>query len=914
MKKITCMILTFILLLPMVPRIPVSAAVADWKDAAAAAAFLQRLGVIEIASEEQFKTPVTRGAFATFVVALLQSNGIEAAATDYYDVPPTHENYHAIMYLRQLGIMNGYTDNTFRPNEQITRTDAVVTLVSCMGYRVKVYFTGGYPTGYLAVASEAGILGEESLNGGLDYAYLYQLAVRALTAPMLQTTGYSDSLTYQTSEDVTLLSEYYGIYQDTSIMFTNQITSLTGSKPAAGWVEIGETRYLSDGTYDQLLGYQIIYYYQDDPTAPTLVYAQKDFGCEELLLHAEEIVNFADNSLIYMREGDRREQKARIAYNNKVVKNGELLLDYDGSIFQQKNGTVRLISNSSGEAYTYIFIDTFFNVPFSNVVFNNDELEITNFFTAPKIRFYTGNGGRLTISDDSGAVLSTDDLAKLEKGTLLSIYTDRMKLQNGIPTVAEDAQMLKIVVNTKTVEGKVEGKGVDAGRSFYTIAGADFKLSLSNYFEDAQVEIGSSGTFYLDPDGNLASFKAGDGNRQSFQYGYLIDAHLTKNIDQTLTLKLLATDGNIYTYTCSERVVMNGKTESEMQNIFETLQQSAQALNETKPEEKRLQPEELGVRQLLKYVVNGTQQLTKLETALIRDTSDSERLSLDYPLQYLMTRSNTGYDFMYGTWSTASLGGEFHRPRTLLVVPERDIGIPEEYAYSNQAALEDEEQYWIEAYDMDEGLTPDIGVIYTAADLSKTNEYPVMVDGLTRGLDDQGVEVDIIKCNNGLSNFSYEIMDDYPVVEGYQYDFSTLKRGDVIQIYGVAGKAVCYKQYVDIDNLEDPDVPITPGGDNVDRQFFSEVYYADDNYLVLQRGEQLDNGVKRTQQWTSYYGGTHIMGGVIYDDTGREPVVRMATAADLKPAYYYGAEASLVFTLQSYGEPRFMAIYNLKSK
>lgn len=47
------------------------------------------------------------------------------AFQDFKDVPVTHPYYNAIIVLRYQGLLNGYADNTFRPDQEINRAEAL---------------------------------------------------------------------------------------------------------------------------------------------------------------------------------------------------------------------------------------------------------------------------------------------------------------------------------------------------------------------------------------------------------------------------------------------------------------------------------------------------------------------------------------------------------------------------------------------------------------------------------------------------------------------------------------------------------------------------------------------------------------------------------------------------------------------
>lgn len=48
----------------------------------------------------------------------------------FIDLPQTHPAYDAVLFLREKGILQGYADNTFRPDQKVNRAEAVKILVA----------------------------------------------------------------------------------------------------------------------------------------------------------------------------------------------------------------------------------------------------------------------------------------------------------------------------------------------------------------------------------------------------------------------------------------------------------------------------------------------------------------------------------------------------------------------------------------------------------------------------------------------------------------------------------------------------------------------------------------------------------------------------------------------------------------
>jgi hypothetical protein len=107
----------------------------------------------------------------------------------FIDVPYGHRNYVHINALVGLGIINGYSDNTFRPNNTLTRAQAAIMIVRAIGLStegVSSNFTDVPPTHaaykFISAAYQAGII-----NGYSDGTFRPNAFVtRAQIAIMVQ--------------------------------------------------------------------------------------------------------------------------------------------------------------------------------------------------------------------------------------------------------------------------------------------------------------------------------------------------------------------------------------------------------------------------------------------------------------------------------------------------------------------------------------------------------------------------------------------------------------------------------------------------------------------------------------------------------------------------------------------------------
>ena len=80
---------------------------------------------------ENGENPVTRGEFCRYMCSVL-SGKLNLSEADFgsgfSDVSPEHEYYNDIMTLQSMSIINGDGDGTFRPDDYINYTEAMVML------------------------------------------------------------------------------------------------------------------------------------------------------------------------------------------------------------------------------------------------------------------------------------------------------------------------------------------------------------------------------------------------------------------------------------------------------------------------------------------------------------------------------------------------------------------------------------------------------------------------------------------------------------------------------------------------------------------------------------------------------------------------------------------------------------------
>lgn len=144
---------------------------------------------------------VTRAEFVTMVVrAMPGGDGVGQAATSPYpDVPRSHWASGYVEAAVTRGLISGFSDGTFRPNQEIKLAEAVSMVLSLLGYGPED-FSGAFPTGQLAMYHSLKLdRGVTALQASSpltrqDAVYLFYNLLSAKTkegAPYIQQLGHS---------------------------------------------------------------------------------------------------------------------------------------------------------------------------------------------------------------------------------------------------------------------------------------------------------------------------------------------------------------------------------------------------------------------------------------------------------------------------------------------------------------------------------------------------------------------------------------------------------------------------------------------------------------------------------------------------------------------------------------------------
>ncbi|MBO7209255.1 MAG: S-layer homology domain-containing protein [Clostridia bacterium] len=532
---------------------------------------------------------ITRAEFAAMVVrALNQENQAKSAATASAVFPDVAADHWANGYINvasKRGIVNGYEDGTFRPENNVTFEEAVKMLVVAIGHEPDVG-AAGYPLGYLSVADDyditddaMGVVGEAATRG-----LVAQLLLNTMDTPLMEQVGYGAWVNYQVNDGYngtareTLLSKNHGVaklkvvVESTSLLtesgandeeyVTVTVDDAFDSKYEADLLDATRI-YAGETNISELVGKKAIVYASYDPKTKDLVavYVKADTtktyevtvssadrdsvkcpSCDEDGHTDHDNENF--KFYYYKTATDKKASFIDVSKDAKVYFNGvlketananaiiaELVKYYGEATFQ--------ITADNSKIYDTVFITNYKTLVVESVSAKRFRVSSKN--AAGSITYYKEDGSvDATLVDATGAEMAWEDLK-----------------ENDIISVVESGDSKKVIkaeLLTATVAGKVTGVSQDS--SEYVIAGETYAVDGINV-DPGDIALGDEGTFYLDAMGNICYYDTTA--ELNTNYAVVVDVGTeSKNLEKRTFVKMFTYDGQFGTMATASKVTLDG--------------------------------------------------------------------------------------------------------------------------------------------------------------------------------------------------------------------------------------------------------------------------------------------------------------------------------------------------------------------
>ena len=580
MKKLLALMLSVAMMFTVGTSVMAYSDVEEGTYVSEAVTVLSGLDTLQGFEDDMFKPEenVTRAQMAAIVCRMLgyeEQAQASKGTTVFTDVAGNHwaSGYVNVAYAQ--GIINGYGNGIFGPEDSVTYEQAIKMIVSALGYDLAATRKGGYPTGYLAIASAEGIT--KKANGTVGKAAkrgtIAILVYNALEVNLMDQLAWSsDGNDTYTKTNETILSKYLEVDKYEGIVTGTPITEIADAgqydADITPMITIDDESYVCGNiNADAYLGKSVIAYIGEDKvTNKKTVYSIAENGTknDSFAISATQLVEEderywdVENVIGYKNVGsskilDIELDDEVIAYKNYDEIDAPVTTEELAGLIR-KGGSIEFISNDADSKYEVIVILAYDN----EAVIEN----VTKYGRVYRYDLYTGSGiSRIDTDDEDSCVLVIKDgevatVADIKKNNTVSHIE-----------IADDFDIY--FVSSATVAGIVESYE----DNIVTINNKDYAISKA-YGETASRLSGEEGMFFLNVDGQIAyneTAPTATGN-----YALVVASYTENNgLNNGEYLQVVLTDGTVAEYkinTTAKLYDADGeKIDTDIQTYFEDM-------------------------------------------------------------------------------------------------------------------------------------------------------------------------------------------------------------------------------------------------------------------------------------------------------------------------------------------------------
>ncbi len=692
---------------------------------------LSSLGIFDGMEDGQFHpdSKLTRAEFAAIVIrALKLENAAQASESggNFVDV----ENHWARGYINlaaQSGYVSGMDNTHFNPDDNITFEQAIKVLVCITGFQSYAELQGGYPSGYIKVASDSEITKNISMSGSaeLDRGQTAQLLFDTMNADMLKSSG-TVKLGYETMQrDGTLMDEFSDYADEKGIVSSVGSTSIDGQAGTSQndyvviRTESGDLR-ANTGKTDaaELLGREVRFYTDaSEDNDYTLLYIKPTGNNKTLSISSEDLDDVTpEKSYSYYVGG--KSKKANLDENVSYIYNGEYAEELTDAELLPKDGSVMLLDNDSDGKYDVVFINDYQHLLVSDYRVKDG---VAKLYFKPNAKITMGqleidpndHSSIVTIYRD-GEIIVPDENTVINKWTVASVAQSKSK----------DTTIVNL--SDKSISGRVDGISDDVGGKQYIIDGV--KYYLAGTFND-NVELGDYQTFQISFNGRIAGVNT-DVSMTSADYALVMRTSYDSN-EEIGYIKLLHSDGTIVVHEVTGSLIINNvKIKSLNEAVLRTLD----------------------IHSLIRFNEEGDGRIRKVETANKKNVCTTTNGYIDYNRDKKFAL-NASTNLYFNDVNPPTLGGDMRLDGNTLVfdISSKD---EDEWGTGDYKLFNDDTVYTVDAYDLDEfkvaGAVVSYGTTVEETESVTWSQSPVLIEKILSTLNYDGEQsLSVIGMQNG---------------------------------------------------------------------------------------------------------------------------------------------------------------------
>lgn len=774
MKKIISLTLVFVLLMSMCC---ISYAKDDWtEEIEKRYEVLTELRVVNLRQQgvytgaqgapDVFRN-LSKTAFINYICNITQDYGF----TDAY-------SEDAVKIAEDAGIIHKNQEDLNKP---LYYDEAITMLVRLLGYGYHAEKAGGYPGGYIAIASRLGLTDGLAAKSGeiLQEFDAITLLYNAINTAYVEIISFSDSgITYGNASETTFLYEFRKIYRVDGVLDATGSSAVTAAYAVPeGYIMINGYICRAEKDYTEYLGMNVEAYIHDDKNGNPIALCVIPNRSEELVIPVKDILHLSDDisELKYVDANDN-EKAITISPVVDIVYNGQAVSSYTKDDFTKSDGYIRLINNNTDKAYDVVFIMNYRTVLVDGVSAINETVK--DFYTGDTLNFKEELEEVVTIFGEDGEIAVAD----LIPGDVLRVLIAK----------PGGKRMITAYLSRNKITGMVTAQH-QKEETVVSVDGVEYLLS-KIYADEIkkptpkvkQIQVGKNYIFSLDSEGKIAYVKeAGD----NMQYGLVFATAYDGTFTDNCIIKVFTTEGIWKELPVAKKVQFDGQNGVEMNRTQLSLIPTAQTGN--------------------------------ISVIGYRTDESGTVIAIDLPENYTEENGKNG------SFNTTSRNNIAYRSRNksfnseILLTDNVQVwtvngnAMAEEssYAVATKNMFEADSFYNVSAFNLDEFGLFELMVVRTDGDTAKStmNVADLMVvEGIEEGLDPEGNQVKMITGVMGTYDIiSFYCADDMSIVNNADdAPVSQLNKGDVISLYvNSAGYVSNVRRYTSLAEISTPKDP-----------------------------------------------------------------------------------------------------------
>jgi len=525
---------------------------------------LSSMGILKGYDDGTFRpeATITRAEFCAVVNRMLNLQDAVASNTEpskFSDVPSDHWAKADINVAYTMGIIKGYGDGRFGPDDYVTYEQVIKMLVCAIGYEAAAIQKGGYPDGYLVVAAQMGLLKNivgkagEPAKRGLVATAVYNAINIDIPQQVITTTTTGISISSSGGGGGggkgrrNIKEDGHDTYDGKGLVTANYYYTLYRSgKPGKNEVMIDGIVYKIGNTdINDYVGYYVTFTYTVEKSSEkgTIQYFSIDSN-DILNIPAENIEENTTNQRIYYwanKEKDDEPKKANIASNVKIVLNNRIA-SLRENIFKPSYGNIKLIDNNRDGIYDVAYINSYELYVVDSKSTTNKVIR-TKYGSQVEIPMdFNSNTYDLIVTKVDGTVLN--NMSAISEGDVISVAFSENETGK---------KLIQIVL----IENKVSGVVKERDDTHVYIGNKSYEAIPNIKYDGAWPQVDDTVELYLDNNNRIVGLKI----IEYTSIAYLVDMYKSTGVDENIQLKLFSTEGNsLYIRLESDIVLDNGIT------------------------------------------------------------------------------------------------------------------------------------------------------------------------------------------------------------------------------------------------------------------------------------------------------------------------------------------------------------------